>query len=105
MAKEPEWLTRLAQAGSEASAQKQHRERRAGSLGAAGPALATGLAPHRNSKPARTGSPAQPAAAFHVRRKAHPRGESAGAGGPQLHLAPGRSEVIRLATGTRRLRN
>ena len=35
MAKEPEWLTRLAQAGSEASAQKQRRERRAGSLGAA----------------------------------------------------------------------
>ena len=35
MAKEPEWLTRLAQAGTQASAQKQRRERRPGSLGAA----------------------------------------------------------------------
>jgi rubrerythrin len=35
MAEEPAWLTRLAQAGSAASADKQRRERRTGSLGAA----------------------------------------------------------------------
>ncbi len=35
MAKEPEWLTRLAQAGSSASANQQRRARRVGSTGAA----------------------------------------------------------------------
>lgn len=35
MSEEPAWLTRLAQAGSAASADKQRRARRAGSLGAA----------------------------------------------------------------------
>ena len=34
-AKEPEWLRRLAQAGTSASAQQQHRNRRAGSTGPA----------------------------------------------------------------------
>ena len=33
--KEPAWLTRLAQVGSSATLQKQHREKRRGSLGAA----------------------------------------------------------------------
>lgn len=33
--KEPAWLTRLAQAGSSATLQKQHREKRMGSSGAA----------------------------------------------------------------------
>ena len=35
MAKEPEWLTRLAQAGSSASRDQQRRAQRSGSLGAA----------------------------------------------------------------------
>jgi len=75
LSEEPAWLTRLAQAGSAASANKQRRERRTGSLGAAseGKRLMswackcgwTGISQELKA----TGSPAQHVAEYRTRRE------------------------------------